>query len=167
MDRILGILLVLHIGGAIVAFGPTFAFPIIGGMGGSEPMHANFGVRVTERITERLVLPLAVFQGITGLLLIWRANFNPLVQLWLGLGIVLYVITLGISFFVQLPNERRLIELTKTPPPPPAPGTPPPAGPPPEVAAAVRRVQQTGIVMTVLLLTIIILMILGSHGFFG
>src|SRR5262249_35538877 len=83
VDWILATLFVLHVGGAIVAFGPTFAFPIIGSMGGSEPMHANFGIRVTERITQRIVLPLAVFQGITGLLLIWRAGFNPLTQLWL------------------------------------------------------------------------------------
>ena len=45
MDRVLAILLFLHIGGAIVAFGPTFAFPILGPMAGKEPQHANFALR--------------------------------------------------------------------------------------------------------------------------
>jgi hypothetical protein len=62
--------LFLHVFGAILAFGPTFAFAIIGAMGGAEPQHANFATRVSERISERLVTPLAIFQGITGILLI-------------------------------------------------------------------------------------------------
>ena len=45
--------LFLHVLGAIIAFGPTFAFPIIGAMGGAEPQHANFATRVTARISER------------------------------------------------------------------------------------------------------------------
>ena len=52
--------LFLHILGAIVAFGPTFTFPIIGAMGGREPMHANFATRISYRISERVVLPLAI-----------------------------------------------------------------------------------------------------------
>ena len=39
-------LLFLHVLGAIVAFGPTFAFSFIGAMGGAEPQHANFATRV-------------------------------------------------------------------------------------------------------------------------
>ena len=45
--------LLLHIGGAIVAFGPTFAFPLIGSMGAAEPQHANFALRINERISSR------------------------------------------------------------------------------------------------------------------
>ena len=53
-------LLWLHIFGAIVAFGPTFAFPLIGGMGGNEPMHANFARRITGKIEGGITIPLAV-----------------------------------------------------------------------------------------------------------
>src|SRR5690349_16696374 len=60
------LLLLLHIGGAIIAFGPVFTFPLIGSMGAKEPMHANFAVRLSERISQRQVLPLAIFQGVTG-----------------------------------------------------------------------------------------------------
>ena len=47
-------LLFLHVLGAVVAFGPTFAFRFIGGMGGKEPQHSNFATRVSETIAMRL-----------------------------------------------------------------------------------------------------------------
>ena len=56
-------ILFLHVMGAILAFGPTYAFSIIGAMGGKEPQHANFGVRVTAQIGSKLVYPLAILQG--------------------------------------------------------------------------------------------------------
>ena len=70
MDWVLAILLFQHVGGAIIAFGPTFTFPLIGAMGGREPQHVNFALRLAEAIEMRFVLPLAVFQGVTGVLLI-------------------------------------------------------------------------------------------------
>jgi hypothetical protein len=160
-----GLLLVLHIGGAIIAFGPTFTFPIIGSMSGAEPMHANFAVRVSERIEERLVIPLALFQAVTGVLLIWTVGLNIFVHLWLLLGIVLYVIAMGIALGNQLPTTRKLVEATRNPPPAPPPGTPAPSGPPPHIAAMIKRIQTGGIALTVLLILIIILMSLGANGF--
>ncbi len=52
-------LLFLHVLGAIIAFGPTFAFPIIGAMGGKEPQHANFATRAAHLVGQRLDEPLA------------------------------------------------------------------------------------------------------------
>ena len=156
-------LLWLHIFGAIVAFGPTFAFPIIGAMGGKEPMHANFAVRVTHRISGRITEPLAVFQGITGVgLLLATDRLSHLFEqtnYWLVLGIVLYVFALTFAIFVQTPRTAKLIEMTSTPPPPPASGTAP-SGPPPAIMAAVKSVQQGGIVLTVLIVSIIFLMVI-------
>jgi hypothetical protein len=167
MNWAFGIFLLLHVGGAIFAFGPTLTFPIIGGMGGKEPMHVNFSLRVAERIEERLVLPLAVFQAITGIGLIWFAPINIFDGLhwWLILGIVLYIIAMVIVFANQLPVTRKLVEATKNPPPPPPPGSPAPSGPPPHIAALVRRSQMGGMALTVLLVIIIILMVLGANGF--
>lgn len=158
MDGIVAILLFLHVAGAIIAFGPTFTFPIIGAMGGKEPMHVNFALRLTERIEERLILPLALFQAVTGVLLIWKVGFDLFATHWLLLGIVLYIVALTIVFTNQLPYTRKLVEATKSPPPPPAPGTPPPSGPPPHIAAMIKRVQMGGMVLTVLLVVIIFLM---------
>ena len=39
-------------------------------MAGKEPQHANFSARQMAAIGTRLVYPLAIFQGITGVLLI-------------------------------------------------------------------------------------------------
>jgi uncharacterized membrane protein len=159
MDAVLAVLLFLHVGGAIVAFGPAFSFPIIGAMGGREPQHANFALRLTERLEERQVLPLAVFQGVTGILLIWKTGIDLVATHWLLLAIVLYVVALGIAFLNQLPVTRKLVEATKAPPPPPAPGAPPPSGPPPHIAALLKRVQRGGMALTVLLVVIIFLMV--------
>ncbi len=79
-------LLWLHIFGAIIAFGPTFAFPLIGSMGGKEPMHANFAMRITEKIERGITIPLAIVQGITGLglLLVSGRNLERLDELLAG-----------------------------------------------------------------------------------
>jgi len=153
-------LLWLHIFGAIVAFGPSFAFPMIGSMGGKEPMHGNFAVRLTERISHRIVFPLAVVQGVTGLglLLVSGRNLTDSKNLWLDLGIILWICALAFSYFVQTPRVAQMIEMTSTPPPPPGPGAAP-SGPPPAVAAAVKKIQQGGMILMGLIVTIIFLMV--------
>ena len=146
--------LFLHVMGAIIAFGPTFsAFPVIGPMAGKEPQHANFAARVNEQITKTRVVPLAIFQGITGLILIFLTGLNPFSQLWLGLGIVLYLIAITYALFVQRPVGARIVELTSSPPPPGA------SGPPPELMAAVKRAQQGGIFLAIMIVLIVILMV--------
>jgi Predicted integral membrane protein (DUF2269) len=167
MDWILGILLLLHVGGAILAFGPTFTFPIIGSMARKEPIHANFAIRLNEKIERGLVIPIGLFQAVTGLLLIWRADFDLLKAYWLDLSIILYIAAYTITFMRQVPATAKLAEATATPPPPPAPGAPPPAGPPPHIAALTAEIQRNGMVMTGLLVAIIILMVLGTNGFLG
>ncbi len=155
MDALFPWILLLHVLGAIVAFGPTFAFPLIGAAGGAEPMHANFAIRVTYTIAKRLVWPLALFQGVTGLALMGITQINPFASgnLWLAAGIVLYVAALALSYFVITPNVVRLIELTSTPPPPDA------AGPPPELVARVAASRRNGMIQIVLLVLIVILMV--------
>jgi uncharacterized membrane protein len=149
-------LLLLHVLGAIVAFGPTFAFPIIGYMGGKEPQHANFATRVSYTIGDRLVGPLALFQGVTGVGLILVTN-RPLMDRsnwWLDIAIVLYLIALGFSIFVQSRNVTRIIEMTSAPPPPGA------SGPPPGLAALVKRVRLGGMFTALLVVAIVTLMVL-------
>ena len=150
----IAIFLFLHVMGAIIAFGPAFsAFPVIGAMAGKEPQHANFAARVNEAISKTRVIPLAIFQGITGLVLIFLTGLNPLTQLWLGLGIVLYVIAVGYALAVQGPAAKLIVELTSTPPPPGA------SGPPPELMAAVKGAQQGGMILAALVFVIVILMV--------
>src|SRR5687768_5591227 len=105
-DPVLALLLFLHIGGAILAFGPTFTFPILGPMAGKEPQHVNFALRFQRAVATRLIVPLALFQGVTGLLLIWKANWNLFTTYWLLAGIVLYVMALVLSIGYGLPTIR-------------------------------------------------------------
>lgn len=154
MTILTAIFLFLHVIGAIIAFGPTFsAFPVIGQMAGKEPQHANFAARLNGRIFQVRTLPLAIFQGITGLVLIYLTGFNPFSELWLGLGIVLYLIALGYALAVQAPTGRRIAELTALAPPPGA------SGPPPELLAAVKRSRRGGLFLELLIVAIVILMV--------
>lgn len=152
------ILLFLHVLGAIAAFGSSFtAFPAIGAMGGKEPMHGNFALRVSEVISKR-VWPLALIQGVTGVLLILVGNVDLTKALWLDVAIVLYVGALAFSYFRQTPTLHKLIDMTKTPPPPPAPGAAP-AGPPPAFLALVKQLQQGGMILGLLVIVIVFLMV--------
>jgi uncharacterized membrane protein len=146
-------LLLLHVFGAIVAFGPVYAFPIIGAMGGKEPQHANFATRVSDTIGKQRVFPLAVFQGITGVGLILVTGINLLATPWLLIGIVLYVITISYNFFIQTPTTKKIIDMTSAPPPPGA------SGPPPELLALIRRVRLGGMFSAVMIVLIVFLMV--------
>jgi hypothetical protein len=150
METLGSIFLFLHIGGAIAAFGPTIAFPIIGAKAAAEPQHGNFALRITSFLTTRVVEPGAVFVFLMGLGLIWT--------LWLGLAVILFLITLGYSVFVQKPAVMRMVEMTSTPPPAPVEGYPP-SGPPPEFVQASQHVARGGMFMTVMLVLILFLMV--------
>lgn len=152
-------LLFLHVFGAILAFGPTYAYSIMGRMAGREPQHANFSTRQVAAISRAQVYPLAIVQGVTGVLLIAASGIKPEKQPWLVAGIILYLITLIFALTVQRNWVARLIELTSAPPPQggPPPGNPP--GPPPEVAATVRNIQRSAIFTGVMVAVIVFLMV--------
>jgi hypothetical protein len=153
------IFLFLHIGGAIVAFGPTIAFPLLGAKASAEPQHGNFALRFTYFLTSRVVEPGAVFVFLMGLGLIWARSWNPFTTFWLGIAIILFLITLAFSVFVQARTVHRMVELTSTPPPAAAEGQAAPAGPPPELAALSQRGARGGMFMTAMLVTILFLMV--------
>jgi uncharacterized membrane protein len=148
-------LLLIHVISAIAGFGPTFAFSVIGAMGGAEPQHANFATRVSERLTTRFVYPAAVVQLVTGFAMILIVPFDLTTRafFWLDIAIVLFVINLSYSYLVAHPRVERIIEMTSAPPPPGA------SGPPPALLELVGSVQRGGIFMTVMLLAIIFLMV--------
>jgi len=152
-------LLFLHIVGAIIAFGPGFALAIFGAAAGREPQHANFTLRASSVIARRLIGPLAVLQGITGLGLVLTEGTELLTRAWLLLAIVLYAIALYIAIGLNLPNLRRLIEMTTPPPGGPPAGGPPPGGPPPELIDRVAKSRQYGMAMSGLVVVIVFLMV--------
>jgi uncharacterized membrane protein len=148
-------LLFLHVLGAIVAFGPTFAFSFIGAAGGAEPQHANFATRVSHTISSKLVYPIGLTLPITGVAMMAVRGINPFERgyWWLAVAIVLYLIAYGYSFFVQRKYVERVIELSSAPPPPGA------TGPPPELVELVGKIQRGGMMLGILLVAIIFLMV--------
>ncbi len=153
-----------HILGAIIAFGPTFSFPIIGRLGGMEREHGNFATRVSYALSRVQVVPFAILQGITGVGIVIAGNIDVLKVPWLMIAIVLYLVALGYALFVQTPTVKRIIAMTTPaaggPPPggPPA-GGPPAGGPPPELMALIRRVQRGGLLLMALIVSIVFLMV--------
>jgi hypothetical protein len=150
--------LYLHIGGVIVAFGPTIALPFIGAKAAQEPMHGNFALRVSDFIGSRVVEPVAIFVFLTGVGLIITRGYNPLEQLWLAVAIVLFLITFAYANLVQGPTVRKMIAMTSQPPPP-APAGEAPAGPPPEFVALSTKAARGGMFMLAMLFIILALMV--------
>ncbi|MDQ3128939.1 MAG: DUF2269 domain-containing protein [Chloroflexota bacterium] len=146
--------LFLHVIGAILAFGPTFAYSISGAMGGREPQHANFAMRVTEATGVKLVFPLAIFQGVTGLALILIQGTSVMARTWLIISIVIYIALVAYALTVQRKAVHRAIELTSAPPPLGA-----PAGPPPELLATVKKIQRGGMMLGLGVVVIVFLMV--------
>ncbi len=147
--------LLLHVLGAIVAFGPTFSYPLIGGMGAREPQFANFATRVTHVLSDRVVIPVALTMPITGAAMILVGGFDltsPAYR-WLGLGIVLYILVFTYAVAIQRRAVERVIELTSAPPPPGA------SGPPPVLMDAVKRVQRGGMLLGIGIVLIVFLMV--------
>lgn len=150
------LLLLIHVGGAIIGFGPTFAFAVLGPMAGKAG--PNGGVAIMESIVaieRRLVIPVAaITQPLTGLGLILVAGFAAdfFSHRWLWTALIIYVATFYTAIFVQTPLTERMIRLAK-------------AGPPtPEFLALAKRSQRIGPFITLALVTIIVLMVTKPGG---
>jgi uncharacterized membrane protein len=155
-------LLLIHIFGAIIGFGPTYAFAILGPLSGKlegpQSLGALKGIVAIER---KLVVPVAtVVQPLTGVLMIFETNRNEnfFSHEWLWIGILLYIVTYYSAVFQQTPAVEKLIELAES-------GQ---AGSE-EFLATVKKTQKLGPLITLSLTVIVFLMIAkpgGPDGFF-
>jgi len=89
-----------------------------------------------------------------GVGLIVTRGYNLVEDLWVTVAIVLFLITLSFSYFVQLKTIRSMVAMTNQPPPPDA-----PPGPPPGFVELSKRAARGGAFMTLLLFTILFLMV--------
>jgi uncharacterized membrane protein len=140
----------LHILGAIAAFGFGFYAPVFGMAMSAEPQHGNWFSRASKRLSNVIIVPFAVFMFITGAALV-ESSVWEWSSRWLSVALALYVITLGISLFLQRPALGRVIALSAQPPGP--------EGPPPELAQNVQRLKIYGLVMLALVIVILALMV--------
>ena len=156
MSPLATIFLFLHVMGAIAAFGPSFVLPIIASQARKMPSGALFGLKLTDVIERRLIIPLGLFQAVTGIGLIWTVGFNLTATHWLATGIILYVIAIVFAIAIQARTIESMIHLVESAPPP-APSTPP-GPPPPAFLALAKRAQNGGIFLSVLLVLIVYFM---------
>lgn len=156
------LLLFLHITAAIIAFGPTFTFPLIAGLGRNNPMHMGFALRVIHVLEDKLVLPFVLTMPVTGVLMAFNLSIawdrNP----WLIAALVIYAAAVGFSLAVQVPTVRKMIAMTSVAgaaaPVPVGPGAAT-AGPPPAFVALAKRMQVGGMLLTLAFFAIVVLMI--------
>lgn len=148
--------LILHVLAVVIAFGPTFAFGLIAGMGQKNPQHARFAAEVSHLIETRLVLPVAVAVFVFGAVLIFVRDYDLLKSEWLLISIVLYIVAMAFSALVQGRwSKRMLAALEALPPGPPPEG----AGPPGEIAELGKRLQMGGMFLSLIFVAILVLMI--------
>lgn len=163
---LLATLLFLHVIAAIVAFGPTFAFPVIAKLGQQNPQHGLFAVELSERIEVRMVIPVALTMPVTGVAMIFVAGISPFTNFWLGTAIILYTVAILYAWFIQVPAVREMAGLLRQMAPPPAGAAPaagapagPPAGPPPRLAELGMKISRGGMFLSVMVVVIVLLMV--------
>ena len=86
-----------------------------------EPRHGNFAAVLSELLQRRVVIPGAIVQGITGLILFFLIgpDITSPQWRWLAIAIILYLTTLSIGILYQAPAARQLVAITGSMGPPP------------------------------------------------
>lgn len=145
-------LLLLHIGGAIIGLGPTFAYSVLGPMSGKVPPPGGLAImEAMISIERRLVIPIAmVILPASGALLIWEQGYNHIFwqQDWLFTSVVLYAVAIGLAVGVQNPALHGMITLAKDG-----------KGGTPEFMKLVKRSAALGPILTLLTVALIFLMV--------
>ena|SRR5438874_1467812 len=102
-------LLSVHILAAIIGLGPTFSFAFLGIMSEKQPAAARALQETILVVSTRLVIPLVVILGLSGILLIGNTHDNLSKNPWLGAGIILYVLVLAAAIFYQVPVQKKIL----------------------------------------------------------
>src|SRR5207253_3720474 len=103
-------LLSVHILAAIIGLGPTFSFAFLGIMSEKQPAAARALQETILVVSTRLVIPVVVILGLSGVLLIGNRHVNLSKNPWLGAGIILYVLVLA-SLFYQVGTQKKILAL--------------------------------------------------------
>src|SRR5215467_976943 len=102
------ILLVIHVFGAIMGLGPSFAFSIIGPAIGKQdsPQASMAPMEIMEKIEKALILPILLITQLgSGILLIFNRGLNVGFftghKAWLVAGIGVYIVAMAISLRIN------------------------------------------------------------------
>lgn len=149
------LLLLVHIAGAIVGFGPTFAFGIMGSRVETPDLQPGRRLVVMDliyRINRYLVTPVGfATQPLSGILLIFKSGRNHgfFQHEWLVVALSLYVVMILVIVLLDGPGFTRMFELAKDN-----------RTDDPEYARLGKRGAITGPLLGLIVLTIIVLMVL-------
>src|SRR5260221_7151046 len=90
------LLLILHIAGAVIGFGPTYGFPILLGIAKNGGESRRWMLTAMHKIAKGMATPMDVIQPATGLglILLSHSLWNPFhsYNRWLFASIVLYIV---------------------------------------------------------------------------
>jgi hypothetical protein len=132
-------LLFAHVLGAVLAFGPTYAYGTYAGLAAQEGGAVRaFNDRARTLVNTRMVMPGTIVVLVSGVLMIWALNYpwtSPSAR-WLQVSIVLFV------------AEARAT----------APAGAPPA-PSPEMLGIIKAIRRDGKAMGVIVIVILFLMV--------
>jgi len=155
-------LLLIHVSGAIIGLGPTFAFSIIGPAIGKQdsPAASIALMKIMEKIEMGLSTPiLLTTQLASGILLIFNrhldAGFWSSSRRWLVAGIGIYIVAMTIALGVNTPALKKMIHKAER------------GEMDAEFGKLVKRSQMFGPILTILGLAIMILMIWKPGGHCG
>ena len=107
------ILLVAHVALAIALFIPSLLLPFAfrARRGSLRPEASGGFTRFLLALQSRGTLWIGIGLAITGVGLVASLGFTILSQPWLFVALVIYVLNLGLAYFIQVPRLRSLIGL--------------------------------------------------------
>src|SRR5581483_5317908 len=154
--------LFLHITAPIVAFGPTFTFPLIGAAARAQPMHVGFALKTIDMLEEKLVIPFVLTMPVSGLLMAFNIGVDWTRNPWLIAALCVYAAAVTFAITVQAPTVRQAIAMISgagAPTPVPAGPGAAAAGPPPAFLALMKRMQIGGMMLTLAFFILMVLMV--------
>jgi hypothetical protein len=149
-----GVLIGIHVAGAIIGLGPTFAFPILGAMGKKATPEGGLTLLETSlALEDKLVNPiLLTVQPLSGALLIWNRGLNNDFfsghRLWLIIAIVAFIAATAIALGIVDPTLRKMIALGRAG-----------KGDTPEFGALAAKGDRFGPILGILAVIIIVMMV--------
>jgi uncharacterized membrane protein len=106
----------LHVMAVVLAFGPTYAFPIVQITAERRYPHAlPFALHAIDRVNRGMVIPIAVLVGITGLYQAIDGPYEFGRDQWMDIGLTLYLISLALALWTYRPSvmERAIAAAEK------------------------------------------------------
>jgi uncharacterized membrane protein len=154
-------LLFAHVLGAVLAFGPTYAYGTYAGLAAQEggPVR-SFNDRARALVNRRMVLPGTYVVLLSGIGIIWVLDYpwlSPSAR-WLQVSIVLFLGMIAWNLVVSRRRQARIATLMAEARAA-APADGPPAAPSPEVVDLIRKVRRDGKAMGIVVIAILFLMV--------